>query len=64
MRSAGLDHCWNLPEESLRGQGPPGSEESLLTCDTATCVEADEEEEKEGGGGWGGRNEGKTRFIK
>lgn len=37
------------PRGELERPRPPGSEESLLMSDTATCVEADEEEE--GGGG-------------
>lgn len=39
------------PRGALERPRPAGDEKSLLTYDTATCVEADEEEERGGGGG-------------
>lgn len=39
------------PRGELERPRPPGDEKSLLTYDTATCVEADEEQGGEGGGG-------------
>lgn len=40
------------PRGVLERPRPAGDEKSLLTYDTATCVEADEEEEGAGGRGW------------
>lgn len=43
------------PRGALERPKPAGAEKSLLTYDTATCVEADEEEGKEGGHKMGGK---------